>query len=250
VWWNPSACYVDRAGPFKLKGYNMSSDIPMDPGSVRYDDPVIQAAWEQSCNVEYQTAEARRVDPMPDPENLTVGETIVFATFFASVSQHLLAMPEVRQQYNRRFIVLSKSPGWRAFEEWKDVKHHRKTPLEAAEELLALLWDRLGKPSKELRLMRLLDAVQLVDRPNAARAKTSTPRDQAKSVKCKGIYIGALVKGETPPTQAEIAKIVGCSPGVVSRAIGELERKRKGEAKRDASDRQNERSNRKEARNK
>jgi hypothetical protein len=126
-------------------------------------------------------AEARRVDPMPEPEAITVGEMIDFITFIARASQefpYLLAMPEVGQQCNRREMVLSASPGWKAFQEWRDIEHHRKTPLEAANELLALLVGRFRKPSKELRLMPLLDAFYLLGQPETASPPAAAERDE------------------------------------------------------------------------
>jgi hypothetical protein len=160
----------------------MSVGLPDDSSRASFDDPEIQAAWERSHNIVLRLAEARRVDPMPDPEKLTVGETIDFITFITNTSQgfsYLLEMPEVRQQYNDRNKVLFASPGWRAFQEWRDIEHHRKSPLEAANELLALLVERLHKPSQELRQMRLLDAVRLLEQGEmgpTAPAISLTPR--------------------------------------------------------------------------
>jgi hypothetical protein len=141
-------------------------------------------AWmEENARNAAMMAEARRVDPMPDPEKLTVGEMIDFIAFIARVShqdfQELLAMPEVRQQCNRREIVLSASPGWKAFEQWRDIEHHRKTPLEAANELLALLVDRLHEPSKELRLMPLLAAVHLLGQLETVSPPEASETNQA-----------------------------------------------------------------------
>jgi hypothetical protein len=138
-------------------------------------------AWaEELHRNEHQMAEARRVDPMPDPETLTVGEMIDFVTFFARTPQDWRAMPEIGQAFARRDKVLSTSPGWKAFVDWKDVEHHRKTPVEAAKELLALLVDRLRKPSEELRLTSLLDAVRLLGQSDAA-IPLAPPRGDEKS---------------------------------------------------------------------
>ena len=118
----------------------------------------------------------RRVDPMPAPEALTVGEMIDFITFIARTPHDYLAQPEVAQMYTRRDMALSASPGWKAFQEWRDIEHHRKAPLEAARELLALLVDRLRRPSEELRLMRLSDAVHLIGQPDRLAPENKPPR--------------------------------------------------------------------------
>jgi hypothetical protein len=135
-------------------------------------DPAKHPEWvarvEENLRNESRMEEARRVDPMPDPETITVGEMIDFLTFIARTPHDRLAVPEIGQMYLRRNMVLSASPGWKAFEHWRDIEHHRKRPPEAANELLALLVERLRKPSRELRLMPLLDAVRLIDQPEAA----------------------------------------------------------------------------------
>ena len=146
-------------------------------------------------------AEAQRVDPMPDPQNINVRETIDFVDFIARVSkdfQYLLAMPEIGQQYNRREMVLSASPGWKAFLEWKDIEHHRKTPLEAAKELLAVLVDRLRMPSAELRLMPLL--------------RRCPDWNQPPSVTRVDVQLGPKVLSAQPSPAAEVGRAALVQP--------------------------------------
>jgi hypothetical protein len=151
--------------------YGPSPETP-DSEKPEAVDPAKHPEWialvEQYRHNESMMAEARRVDPMPDPNAITVGQTIDFVDLIARTPQGWLAKPEIGQMIMRRELVLSASAGWKAFKKWSDIEHHRKTPLEAAKELLALLVDRLRRPPDELRLMPLLEAVRLICQPEAA----------------------------------------------------------------------------------
>jgi hypothetical protein len=159
-------------------GFTFTSSPTTLPASQEPEDFSKRPEWiawvEQNLRNDQRMAEARRVDPMPDPEKINVGELIDFLTLIARTPQDWLAVPEVGQAILRRDRVLSASPGWKAFEAWRDVEHHRKTAFEAAKELLALLVERLRRPSEELRLMPLLDAVRLISET----ATVSPPADQ------------------------------------------------------------------------
>jgi hypothetical protein len=155
---------------------------------------------------EKRMADARRVDPMPDPEKISVGEMIDFITFVARTPQAWLAIPEIGQQYIRRNSVLSASPGWKAFQEWRDIEHHRKTPLEAANELLALLVDRQRRKSDELRLMPLLEAVRLLSQPAAASPPTPTrENERADAAPASGTETPAANPSKAPEGKLDAA---------------------------------------------
>lgn len=49
---------------------------------------------------------------------------------------------------------------------------------------------------------------------------------RSKSEQCIGLYLAAIARNEAPPTGAEIARIVGCNEGLVSRAIAPWRRMR------------------------
>jgi hypothetical protein len=59
-------------------------------------------------------------------------------------------------------------------------------------------------------------------------------RDQGKMVQCIGVYIGAVDRDITPPSNSEIARLVGCNKGTVTRALKDFEKIRKLYAKGDA----------------
>jgi hypothetical protein len=56
--------------------------------------------------------------------------------------------------------------------------------------------------------------------------KTPGGRQPEKAQRALGIYIDAVSNGETPPPNAEIARMLDCRPGTVSRAIQDFERMR------------------------
>jgi hypothetical protein len=151
--------------------YGPSPETP-DSKKPEAVDPAKHPEWialaEHFRHNESMMAEARRVDPMPDPSVITVGQTIDFVDLIARTPQDWVANPEIGQMIMSRELVLSASPGWKAFKKWSDIEHHRRAPLAAAKELLALLVDRLRRPSDELRLMPLLEAVGIVCQPEAA----------------------------------------------------------------------------------
>jgi hypothetical protein len=144
---------------------------------------------------EYLMSEARRVDPMPDPNELTVGQMIDFLTFNSRTPQNLLAIPEVNQMYVRREMILSQSAGFKAFGQWRDIEVHRLSVIDAANELLARLVERLRKPSKEIRAMRLLDAVHQIDDAEAL----SAPYGASQSAESRHPFAGlaAPVRDDT-----------------------------------------------------
>jgi len=178
---------------------------------------------------------------MPDPQRITVGEMIDFVTLIDRTPQDWLAMPEIGQMVIRREKVLSASPGWRAFNDWKDVEHHRKTPLEAAKELLALLVERLRKPSEQLRLMPLLAAVRLLgqldaagppDAPNASGTdvtKFTGEKSQPHSADLSGsvtpeaalIKVGIVGMNNPPPMELSF-ETAGGHRGVIRVVAGKL----------------------------
>jgi hypothetical protein len=65
----------------------------------------------------------------------------------------------------------------------------------------------------------------------APKRRSERRRKGAKEDQCLGMYMKALLAGETPPTPTEIAAKVGCNPGTASRAIKDLERTRTAFAK-------------------
>jgi hypothetical protein len=120
--------------------------------------------------------EARRSDQMPDPDALTVGQMIDFITFLSRTPMEWLANPIIGQKYNRRDVVLLASPGWKAFLDWKDrARLHRRSRLEAAEELLNLVGERTGKLTREMRSTPLMEAVRLLDQPEAPAGPSADP---------------------------------------------------------------------------
>jgi hypothetical protein len=124
--------------------------------------------------------ESRRVDlsRLPEPEKLTVGDLIDILTFLAGNPQVGRPDPSISQMCNRRDLLLSASPGFRVFLDWKSLEFHRGTPVEAAPELEARLVERLRKPSEVVRLMPLMDALLRLAQSKAASpaALGRTPR--------------------------------------------------------------------------
>jgi biotin operon repressor len=84
----------------------------------------------------------------------------------------------------------------------------------------------------------------------ATAARPERRRNDGKAAQCKGIYVAAIEKGETPPTGKEIATRVGCNEGTVSRAIKQLEDQRKGYSADASKDRHRERGGPERLRNK
>ena len=126
-------------------------------------------------------AEARRVDPMPDPENLTVGEMIDFITFIARVSrefQYLLPTPEVREQYLCRQSVLSASPGFREFKKWCQRTRGRDSSVELAQEFRGEVCKRLDGDFDDVNPLPLLDAVRLFRQPEAVSPPAPTREEE------------------------------------------------------------------------
>ena len=66
------------------------------------------------------------------------------------------------------------------------------------------------------------------------------PKNQGKTARCLMAFIEAFSRGETPPTPTELAKIVGCSKSVASRAIKLYADRVKAEAIQDRHDWQRE----------
>jgi hypothetical protein len=72
------------------------------------------------------------------------------------------------------------------------------------------------------------------DPPAVAKAKS----EDGKMAKAVGMYIAYIRAGLTPPPQAEIARKAKCHPSSVSRAIGDWEKQRQEDARRDLAERQ------------
>jgi hypothetical protein len=123
-----------------------------------------------------QIEEARRVDPMPDPEALTLGELIDLLTVLEQ-SQPLMAEdPVIRDQVIRREMVLLSNPGFKAFLDWKAAARlQRLSPAMAARELLTRLGEQTGKADRELRLLPILSAEQLLEPGEAPSTKVPVP---------------------------------------------------------------------------
>ncbi len=73
--------------------------------------------------------------------------------------------------------------------------------------------------------------VEAIDPTPAPIAASRPPRGQDKAIRCIGLYVDALERGETPPTPSELARQVGCNPGTASRAVGRWEAGRREDAK-------------------
>ena len=121
-------------------------------------------------------AEARRVDPMPDPEKITVGEMIDFITFIARTSlefPYLLAQPGLASSTIAARRYYRPALGGRSFRIGGTLSIAENPPWMQRRNCLPCWWIDLTLPSEELRIMPLLDAVRLLSQPEADAASPS-----------------------------------------------------------------------------
>jgi pimeloyl-ACP methyl ester carboxylesterase len=117
--------------------------------------------------------EAQRLDPMPDPETLSVGEMIDLLTVQERAWPLIGTSKIVFDQYNRRDAVRSASSGFLAFEKWVQRTYGRHASIETALEFRGELCRSLGKDFPEANAMPLLDAVRQLELPEAVSGSRS-----------------------------------------------------------------------------
>ena len=102
-------------------------------------------------------AESRRVDRLPDPEKLTVGDLIKVISFMFRTPPNWRAFPVINDQLLRRQMMLSASPGWNALEKFAQRKFGCDVTLDIAKAFRGELCRLLGKDFDAVNVLPLVE---------------------------------------------------------------------------------------------
>jgi hypothetical protein len=201
----------------------------------------LQPALVEECRrAEAELAEARARDPLPDPDRLTVGETMAALRVMEGAYALIGTSKIFFEQYHRRRELLDESPGFKVFRRWASSVLGTHPTSEAAEAFLSRLARRIEGTFDEGRGMRLMDAVELLhpspsagpppegtEAPGpAAPAGDLDPRPDAPRTEAppsnRKIPRGSLderatieLKKNPSLTYAQLASILECRPGTL-----------------------------------
>jgi hypothetical protein len=115
-----------------------------------------------------ERAEARRLDRLPDPECVTVDESINILRVHAAVMPQIGLDAKVFDQYQRRDWLIGASPGFRALKRWVECNGIPGLLIDAAQEFRRQLCKRLSKDHEEVAGIPLLDAVLMLENGGAS----------------------------------------------------------------------------------
>jgi nucleoside phosphorylase len=111
-------------------------------------------------SADVELLEARRCDPLPEPDCLTVGEMIDALRVQAMVYPIIGTSKIFFEQWNRREELLKASLGFWEFRSWAQRKHGQHASVEIAEAFRGRLATHLGRDFDEIEQMPLLEAAR------------------------------------------------------------------------------------------
>jgi hypothetical protein len=208
---------------------------PLDPnaGNVRNGDH-----WTH----EVSTDPFRVTDYLPKPEDVTFG---FVSRIVEQIQGPYPTDAEAAGDRRRYEMLLSRTPGRAEF--IAILNTHRElgfylTP-DGVQKARVLASQKSGLPFAKVDQLLLAEVVAILEKDDAPRpARAPKPvvikrkRGEIKAL-IEGHYWAAIVRTEIPPTDSEIASLVGCDPGHVHRILEPLESQRLARAKNNARDR-------------
>jgi hypothetical protein len=128
--------------------------------------------------LEFDEIEFARTEPLPNPATLTVGDMIKVFTVLSSAPPDWRKQPAIGQMLLRREMLLSASPGWRAFEKWVQRKHGCYVTIKIAQDFRGELCRLLGKDFDAIEALPLLESAHQLEHSETARPPAPPREDE------------------------------------------------------------------------
>jgi hypothetical protein len=182
--------------------------------------------WDAGCQAgEQELDEARKLDPLPSPDRLTLGDLIDALRVQEMAYPAIGTSKIIFEQYNRRSELLAASPGFAEFRHWANSELGQNPTFKAAEEFLSRLARRIKRAFEEARGMLLIEAVRLIRQSNetadAGHQPSGPTMDSTPKAHDLESEPDSADTTEEIDTNRRVAEFLGSKPSATSKEIGD-----------------------------